>query len=1093
MLTDIEGSTALWERDSKGMDVALTRHDELIATFVEAGGGVLVKQKGEGDAMLAVFRRATEAVSTARELQSALEQEEWPSGLSISVRIALHTGEAFERDNDFYGPTVNRAARLRALAQGGQVLLSQATTELVRDALPATLQLSDLGTFELKGLARQERVFELLSRVEPESREATEVESASMPSALDFAGGQAFVGRASELARVEAKWQEAVGGAFGIVLLAGEPGIGKTRLAAEVAASARGEGATVLYGRCDENLGGPYQPFAEALRDLVDSLPNRELNLAMGTKLADLARLLPDLAERFPLSVKRSGDPEEERDQLFDAVVHLLGHAAARHPLLIVLDDLHWAAGSTLLLLRHLARHAGFAGLILGTYRDTEIDRQHPLAETLADLRRDSTVMERVPIRGLDVESVATYVAETADQSLDEQEAELVRMLHEETNGNPFFLGEVLRHLVEGGVIFREDGRWQTRLVPGEEDLPEGVRDVITRRLSRLSEDANRVLAIASVVGPNFSMRVLEPVFAEGRDSDAMIDALEEAARAGLIAEASGGSFTFSHALVRQTLYSELSSARRMRLHRRVGEAIETLAESHETRTALAHHFAEAALDGGIAKAADYALAAGKEAIEHLAHEEAVAHLKRGIEVLELDSPPDRTRRVELLIALASAHRELGDRESAGEAALLAAEDARAIGSAENLALAARAYPGIGGMYKPDPIVRSLCEEALEALGDGGPALRATLLARLAQYEAFAEHSGPTGLLVAKQALELARETGEPEPMIAALSSCVSCMVGHPDVPARLALIGELLPLAESAGDDRSLLLGMAFRLDALVEIGDRAGYDKATDELHRVADELNSRFAHTLLVDKAAAFALLEGRFDDALRLADEALANASSHYEAVFLHASRKAWILREQGRYEEGVQATEPLLENPSSRVLGLSAVALFQADQGHPEAVSRFLEELGADVLDLLPHDPVRVYWLALYSEAIAAAGDKAVAERAYEEIEPHSGTMIVAARAGGGAAFDTHLGILKYVMGDVDAADSLFRSGHELETSMGARASVARNRYWHAQALLTRDEPGDRDEAEALIRESISAAEELGMAGLASQARALADR
>jgi predicted ATPase len=398
--------------------------------------------------------------------------------------------------------------------------------------------------------------------------------------------------------------------------------------------------------------------------------------------------------------------------------------------------------------------------LVLGTYRDTELDRTHPLAEVLADLRRDPTPIERLRLRGLDADSVVAYVAATSGQTLEAQDAKFARTLHESTEGNPFFIGEVLRHLAESGLVERTEGRWITTAAIVEVGLPEGVRDVIARRLSRLSGAANRALAVAAVLGQTFSLAVLELVPDAGETPDLLLDAIEEALRAGLVSETGPSSYTFSHALIREALYAELTATRRARLHCRVGEAIEKSADADAQVEALAYHFGEAALDGQIAKAADYALAAGNRALDRLSAEEAVVRLERGLELLDLQPTAGHARRSDLLRVLAHARRELGDLEGNHRATLSAAQDARAIGSADRLAQAALVYWSTAGTGVRDPIVPELSEEALYSLGGAEPALRARLLARLAHYRAVAESGGYALGEQAEQALALARGDG---------------------------------------------------------------------------------------------------------------------------------------------------------------------------------------------------------------------------------------------------------------------------------------------------------------------------------------------
>ncbi|MGH3587371.1 MAG: BTAD domain-containing putative transcriptional regulator, partial [Pseudonocardia sp.] len=444
LLTDIEGSTAAWEEDADAMAVALARHDELVEQVVTSRGGRLIKTRGEGDATFSVFDRPSAAAAAALELQDAILHEPWVLQAPIRIRISLHTGEAEQRDGDYFGRAVNRAARLRSLAAGGQILCSGATAELVIDSLSDDVVLVDLGMRELRNLARPEHVFELRLDTEESAAVPSDapLERPDLPTVL--VGPGPFVGRSHELGQLAASWQAALTAGARVALISGEPGVGKTRLAGEWSRQAYEQGAVVLYGRSDEDLGAPYQPFAEALRTLVPCVGTHRLRGMRGVEA--LLPLVPGLTDVLPdLAAPPHADPDTERYALFDAVVALLGVASADVPIVLVLDDLHWAAKPTLLLLRHLLRFGEHARVqIVGTYRSTDLDRAHPLAAMLADLHREGSG-SRVVLTGLNEDDVTTYVTEAG------YDDELARALASVTGGNQFFLIEALRHVDESG------------------------------------------------------------------------------------------------------------------------------------------------------------------------------------------------------------------------------------------------------------------------------------------------------------------------------------------------------------------------------------------------------------------------------------------------------------------------------------------------------------------------------------------------------------------------------------------------------------------------------------------------------------------
>src|SRR6201991_1945249 len=655
LLTDIEGSTAAWEADADAMAVALARHDELVEQVVTSRGGRLIKTRGEGDATFSVFDRPSAAAAAAVELQDAIGREPWSLREPLRIRVALHTGEVELRDGDYFGRAVNRAARLRSLAVGGQILCSGATAELVIDSLRDDVVLADLGMRELRNLARPEHVFELrLETAEESPNNPTEgappMERPGLPPVL--IGSGPFVGRGSELERLLSAWQTSLGGGACAVLIAGEPGVGKTRLAGEWSRQAYEQGAAVLYGRCDEDLGAPYQPFAEALRSIVPCVGTSRLRGLRGVEA--LLPLVPGLVDEVPdLAAPTRADPDTERYALFDAVVALLEIASAEAPVVLVLDDLHWAAKPTLLLLRHVLRFGDRARIqIVGTYRSTDLDRSHPLAAMLADLHRGagSGTANRIALGGLGEDDVTAYVTEAGYH-----DEELARALALVTGGNPFFLIEALRHVDETG------GVWDPTT------LPQGVRETVSRRLSRLTAETNTALAAAAVVGSRFALDLVEKVVEQD-----LVDAFDEACKAGIVIEEPGGRYRFNHALVRQSLLAELASVRRMRLHQRIAVALETEPGADDELLAeLAHHYFECAWAGNAAKAVEYCRRAADQAMARLAYEGAADLYDRALHALEEidDELPDRDEQTaELLIARCEALLAAGDVASAAGA-----------------------------------------------------------------------------------------------------------------------------------------------------------------------------------------------------------------------------------------------------------------------------------------------------------------------------------------------------------------------------------------------------------------------------------------
>jgi DNA-binding SARP family transcriptional activator len=1078
LLTDIEGSTPLWESKPAAMADALTRHDDLLRTIVAAHGGSLLRARGEGDSTFSVFARATDAAEAALEAQDALSREPWPARITLRVRMALHTGETVEREGDYYGTAVNRAARLRGVALPGQIVVSQSTAEVIVDHLEGA-ELVELGEQSLRGLTRPERLFELRPKRRSTEAVTHEVASVPLPAPIVRTVAGVFVARDVELARITSIWKELEAGQPHLVLIAGEAGIGKTRLAAEFATSVHGGGATILFGRCDEDGGEPYQPFAEALRAYVAAAP-----AAATLGGSHLARLLPDLGLGAAPSL---GDADAERRALFDAVARVLGEGGTS--VVLFIDDLHWADGPTLLMLRHLLRaDVDSPVMVVATYRDTDVDRSHPLSSTLADLRRE-TNLTRIALSGLDVDGVVAYVEATAGQELDERERGLANVVYEQTEGNPFFIVEVLRHFVETGAVYRSEGRWHTDITSTEDaGLPEGVRDVITRRLDRLPEIANRALATAAVVGPEFSLAVVSRVLDDAGD-DELLDALEQSVRAGVINESAPGQYLFTHALIRQTLYDELTSTRRARLHRRVGEAIEAFPGADVHVEALAHHFAEAALDGQIAKAVDYALAAGFRSMERAAIDAACKHFERGMQLIELDAPIDYVRRAALGHALATARWATGDRAGAVPLATRAARDAVQADDNDRLARVAMLLAGMSELGVKDETIEAMCHEALGRLGAADRALRARVLAALGRYLAFAAGDSRTGAALTGEAVTLVRDVAEPTLVMGVLNARILALQGLGESHEQLALANELLELSEEHANDRAHAEGLVARCQAHLELGERDALEVDIATLEGLGTATQWWLPRAFAATFRSGLATCDGRFDDAQALDDESTELARGSLDIATAMAAGNALRLILTGNVREAMEFVHPYaMVNQSVERALLIIEANMHVIEGNFEAAGARLDEVVSRHDDMLAYDPIFPICLAQLIEAAARVQHLGICELFEPVIASYHGLLLPVGRGGGSfGAADRYAAMVAATQQRWSDAEALYESALALETRMRSAVFLAHTRLWYGRMLLERDERNDRDRARQVLREALTASEDLGLSGVAHDA------
>ena len=1097
LFTDIEGSTRLVQQLEQRYGDVLTQHHGLLRAVFAAFEGHEVST--EGDAFFVAFEQAPRAVAAAAAVQRALAAHPWPEGVAVRVRIGLHTGEPALAADNYVGLDVHRAARICACGHGGQILLSEATAGLVRYQLPPGVHLSALGEHRLKDFDHAEAIFQCVVDTLPSDFPPLRTAEAwpsmaraddDVPHPLERLAGQGFVGRKQELGQLMADLDAVLAGHGRLALLAGEPGIGKTRLAAELAFLARRRAVRVFWGRCWEGDGAPaFWPWVQILRSLVASAQPHALQAAMGHGAADLAHVVPEVRELVPdLSPPPLLESEQARFRLFDSITTFLKNSAAEQPLLLVLDDLHWADKPSLLLLQFLVRELGQARiLIAGTYRDVEVDQRHPLADILAALRREP-LHNRIVLQGLAAPEVTALVTATTQGDLDSRLMALIDDLHRGTNGNPLFIQETLRHLVETGRIYNRNGLWTTdasRLT--DLAVADGVREVIGSRIARLSEACKRILTVAAVAGREFPLHLLEQVVE--LDEDTVLDAIDEASAAHIVAEVPGspGRYRFVHALIRETLYQDLSAVRRLRLHRRVGESLEILygRDPEPYLAELAYHFAEAAPGGDATKALDYAVRAAQSAARLLAYEEAAVYYARALRVLESHEPVDELRRCELLLRLGEMQGRAGESDAAAETFRQAADLARRLNWPEGLANAAL---GSGRVTTGavDTALVALLEEALRGLDERDDALRVRLLARLsaALYPSDAQDRVAS---LSFEAVEMARRLDDPALLATALNARRLAIWGPDSLAEQLAIATEIVSLAERVGDVGLAARGHESRLICLLEMGDAGAADRELEIQHQLAENLRQPSYRWSVLMLQAMRALFIGRFADAESLAGQALSIGEKvlRRDATLYFGAQMWQLRREQGRGAE----VEPAVRNFVDRYPGLpswrAGLATLYADLGRAVEARREYE-LVVDSVESLKRDNLWLCVVALLAETCAFLGDAPRAATLYRLLRPYPDRAVTIGLPVCLGSVSYYLGLLANTSHDQESAIPHFEAALAQNSAMGSHPYVARTQYAYAAMLLNGergDHPEDSQRAHALLSDALATARQMGMASL----------
>ena len=909
--------------------------------------------------------------------------------------------------------------------------------------------------------------------------------------ALDSLAGGVFVGRHQEMGDLKAALEDTLSGRGRMVTLVGEPGIGKSRIAQELATYAGLRAAQVLWGRCYEEKGmPPYWPWVQAIRSYIRDKEPEQLRSEMGAGAEDIAEIVSDVRERLPgLRTPLALEPEQARFRLFDSITSFLKNAAQRRPLVLFLDDLHWADHPSLLLLEFVARElSGSRLLLIGTYRDMELSRRHPLSLTLGGLTRER-LFHRVLLRGLSQEDVDRFI-ELASGVAPPQG--MVEAVTRQTEGNPLFVTEVVRLMVQEGVIgasglggtapMRDSDTWSVR-------IPDGVREVIGRRLDRLSERCNETLTIASVIGREFTLELLNRLIDDLSDDRLMV-VLEEALGARVVEELphTVDRYQFTHALIQETLAEELSTTRRVRLHARIGEVLGEIygpdADAHAHAAELAYHFAEAANVTGTEMLVHYSLLAGERALASYAHEDALAHFQLALSALE--GQPAEGETAAILYGLGRAQAAALPRHQIQEAVvtLSRAFDYFAETGDVDRAVAIAEYPfyPVAGQRIGDA---QLVSSAL-ALVPSDSLAAGRLLSRYGRVVQIEEGDYDSAQEAFGKALTIARREWDAALEMRTLADSANADLYQLLWPECLDKGLQAIELAHRAEEPHAEVLARYSAALAQNSLGDLVGLRSNASALLASAESLRDRWWLASALRVNGFVSRLEGGWQAAREINDRGL--ALSPVEPRDL--CTRALLEYEVGEFEQGETYLERLLELMRAIAPGpgleyaypAMTIPIVARITGETDRL-----EVAASACEIVISSPSATpYTIACARAGLSLLavhrGNVPAADEQYSALAPHQGTMLTLSMI----AVDRLLALLSHTSGEADQAVAHFEDALAFCRKAGYRPELAWTCCDYADTLRERDGEGDRARAITLLDESITISSELGMRPLMEQ-------
>jgi tetratricopeptide (TPR) repeat protein len=1010
---------------------------------------------------MVAFGSATEALNCAVSMQQGVTNLSRTTAINLRIRVGLSGGEASVEDDDYFGDPVVEASRLCAASKPSQIL-SAKVVQLTAGRRSAH-DWRDIGGLELKGIPHLVDTVEVLWT----PLDAGDTTHVPLPERLLLAPEAGLVGRrenleeiAAALIRIEETRQNEV------LFVAGEAGVGKTSLLCEAARAAYEGGATVLYGHCEEDVRAPYQLFIESLNHLIAHAAESDLIEHVERNGVAVTTIAPVLASRIRSDATPSamaGATEGERYVLFSAVVDLLSREASNHTLVIVFEDLQWADSASLSLLRHivLSDHLGRM-LILGSYRDNELANSPELLETLSVFRRLQR-FRRIEMDGLASDEVVSLMAGLTHHELRGEDVTLARSIARETDGNPFFAQEVIRHIRDS----RADVTG-TSAGAGVIDLPDSVREVIGARVRRLGDATHRVLSTAAVIGRDFDFPLLRAT--TGVDADELVAMLERAEALSLVHESQAtGGFRFAHALFQHTLYEDLGATRRALTHRKVAEALEQLVQSSpDPRYAeRARHWSHTGDPSDAPIAVFHLRRAAEAAFESLAPTEALRYYRQILDLTRANALLDRLDQLDVMIGYGTALQQSAD-QSYRQVLLDAANEAIELDDTDRLVAALlandRGWMGQAGVL--DTAKVEVLEAALERL-ERGPN-RALILAKLCAEYTF-HRDLDRRLRLADEAFEIALECDD-KSIYPRVSKNIFYSILLPEsVETSLVRTAEALTRAETVNDEFLLLSTLLIRMVDLARIGDIEGVDQCLARVRPIVDHLGQPTSRWAVGLNECWRALIAGDVALAEHWANQTFAFGSESQEpdAAIFYGVQLSMVHQQRGTLEEMLPLLEQTIkDNPQMKGF-MAYAARAYAETDRLEQAQGRLNELA----ERNYHTMRNVEWLTAvsnYAEAAYQCRDADAAQALYDQLSDYDSLMVTVGGTTASGPTAHFLGQLATVLGQYDAAESHFERSSAISAPYGLHFFLAATELSWAKMLVQRAGPADHDRAREML-------------------------